>query len=283
MSTIENRNNPVDSGLLTEVSAFPAVAVKALQAISRERGQLNELSELIATDAAISGGILRMANSALFNVRIEISSVLQAIHMLGLERVKGVVVTIAMKTYLDGSLEVPALRACWRHSLACAVIAEEFAKVGMMEGDIAYTAGLMHDVGRLALIATYPKEYANFLAGAENEPCDTLERERALFGVDHCQAGRLLVSRWSLPKMFLEVTSRHHEAPTAGEPSILSTVRRSCMMADTLGFSVVQSSQTRTYQEILQDLPERERSRITSESSQFSQHIASKINSIESI
>jgi HD-like signal output (HDOD) protein len=58
MSTIEKSKLAVDSGLLKEVSAFPAVAVKALQAISRERGQLNELSELIATDAAISGGIL---------------------------------------------------------------------------------------------------------------------------------------------------------------------------------------------------------------------------------
>ena len=282
MPTIEKNNHPADSTLLTEVSAFPAVAVKALQAISRERGPLNELSELIATDAAISGGILRMANSALFNIRMEVRSVLQAIHMLGLERVKGVVVTIAMKTYLDGTLEVPALRACWRHSLACAVISEEFAKVGMMEGDVAYTAGLMHDIGRLALIASYPKEYANFLAGAENEPCDTLERECALFGVDHCQAGRLLVSRWSLPKMFLEVTSRHHEAPTAGESSILSTVRCGCRMADTLGFGVVHSSQTRTYEEILQDFPERERSRLPPESSQFIEHIASKINSIES-
>ncbi len=282
MPIVERSKHPVDTGLLTEVSAFPAVAVKALQAISRERGPLNELSELIASDAAISGGILRMANSALFSVRIEVRSVLQAIHMLGLERIKGVVVTIAMKTYLDGTLEIPALRACWRHSLACAVISEEFAKVGMMEGDVAYTAGLMHDVGRLALIATYPREYANFLARAENEPCDTLERERALFGVDHCQAGRLLVSRWSLPKMFLEVTSRHHEASAAGESSILSTVRRSCKMADTLGFSVVQSCRTRSYEEILQDLPERERSRLPHESSELSQHIASKINSIES-
>jgi HD-like signal output (HDOD) protein len=223
-----------------------------------------------------------MANSALFNVRIEVRSVLQAIHMLGLERVKGVVVTIAMKTFLDGTLEIPALRACWRHSLACAVISEDLAKVGMMEGDVAYTAGLMHDVGRLALIASYPKEYANFLAGAENEKGDTLGRERALFGVDHCQAGGLLVSRWNLPKMFLEVTSLHHESPTAGEHSILSTVRRGCLMADTLGFSVVPSGQTRTYEEILQDLPERERSRLPHESSQFIEHIASKINLIES-
>ena len=257
--------------------------MKALQAISRERGQLNELSELIATDAAISGGILRMANSALFNVRIEVRSVLQAIHMLGLERVKGVVVTIAMKTYLDGTLEVPRRApAGGGSSLACAVISEEFAKVGMMEGDVAYTAGLMHDVGRLALIASYPKEYANFLAGAENETGDTLGRERALFGVDHCQAGGLLVTRWNLPKMFLEVTSRHHESPTAGEHSILSTVRRGCLMADTLGFSVAPCSQTRTYEEILQELPKLERSRLPHESSQFIEHIASKINSIES-
>jgi putative nucleotidyltransferase with HDIG domain len=254
MSTTDNSQQEGERKLLTEVSAFPAVAVKSLQVISRERSQLHDLSELIASDAAISGGILRMANSALFNVRVEISSILQAIHMLGLERVKGVVVTIAMKNYLDGSLEGPALRACWRHSLACAVIAQEFAKVGMMEADVAYTAGLMHDIGRLALMATYPKEYADFIAGEENESAGTLQRERDSFGVDHCQAGRLLVQRWNLPPMFAEVTSRHHEAPSAGEPVVLSVVRRSCMMADTLGFGILQTGQTRAYEEILQEI-----------------------------
>jgi HD-like signal output (HDOD) protein len=283
MTTKEKSDQKFKPGPLTEVPAFPAVAIKTLQVMSRERGALTELSELISSDAAISGGILRMANSALFNIRIEISGVLQAIHILGLERVKGVVVTVAMKSYLGESIDVPQLRACWRHSLACAVISEEFAKVGLMEADVAYTTGLMHDVGRLGLIAAYPKEYADFLLRAENEPCDALARERDLFGVDHCQAGQLLVTRWNLPKIFSEVTLRHHDAPVAGESTILSTVRRSCRMADALGFDVVPPNHPTSYEEILSDLPERERNRFPRESSKLVQHIAARINAIESV
>jgi HD-like signal output (HDOD) protein len=259
------------------------VAVKTLQAMSRERGALSELSELISSDAAISGGILRMANSALFNIRIEINGILQAIHMLGLERVKAVVVTVAMKAYLGEAIEEPVRRACWRHGLACALVAEEFAKVSLMEADVAYTAGLMHDVGRLGLIAVYAKEYTDFLMKAESEPCDALARERELFGVDHCQAGHLLVTRWNLPKIFIEVTLRHHDAPVAGEPIMLTVVRRSCRMADTLGFGVVQPIHPLSYEEILKDLPERERNRFPRESTELVHHIASKINSIESV
>lgn len=266
---------------LTEVPSFPAVAIKVLQIISNERGQLRELSDLITSDPAISSAILRMANSALFGIRTEVCSILQATHMLGQERVKGLVVTIAMKAYLNGALEIPTLRACWRHSLACAISSEEFAKVGLMEADVAYTAGLMHDVGRLALVAGYRKQYADFLAAAEIQPCDALQRERELFGVDHCQVGSLLMSRWKLPKMIIEVASQHHDVPAAGETKMITTVRRGCKMADALGFYAIRPLRPRSYEEILAQFPDRERARLPRESSDFIHHIAGKINAIE--
>ena len=207
---------------------------------------------------------------------------MQAIHVLGLERLKGVVATIAMKSYLGTSLEVPALRACWRHSLACAVLAEKLAGPTSLEADVAYTAGLLHDIGRLALVAGYPGEYANFLASTEMEPSDALQRERELFGIDHCQAGLLLVSRWKLPVAFISVTSRHHEAPVAGEPAVLTTVRRSCRMADALGFNVGYTVQLRKYDEISGELPELVRCRLPREPAELTQYIASKIDSIDS-
>ncbi|HEX3376817.1 MAG TPA: HDOD domain-containing protein [Candidatus Acidoferrales bacterium] len=283
MTTTERTEQKFKQGSLTKVPAFPAVAIKTLQVMSGERGALTELNELISSDAAMSGGILRLANSALFSMRTEISSVLQAIHMLGLERVKGVVVTVAMRAYLGQSIEVPMLRACWRHSLACAIIAEEFAKASLMEADVAYTAGLMHDIGRLGLIAAYPKEYTDFLMKTENEPCDAVACERDLFGVDHCQVGQLLVTRWKLPGIFSEVTSRHHDVLTSGKPTILNVVQRSCRMAEILGFGVVHPLHPSSYEGILKDLPDRERNRFPKESSEFVQQIASRINSIESV
>lgn len=281
MTAKEKTERKAGRGILAEVPVFSAVAVKTLQVVSKEFGQLQELSELIAADPAISSGILRMANSALFGARVEIRGILQAIHLLGLERVKGVVVTVAMTTYLGAWLEVPALRSCWRHSLACAVIAQELARISLMEADVAYTAGLMHDVGLLALVAGYPGEYADFLASAEQEPCDVLQRERDLFGIDHCQAGLLLVTCWNLPEIFRSVTARHHDPATAGEPRELSVVRLGCEIAEALGFNVARSIPSRSYEEIRNELPERERSRLPQEATELGHFIASRINSIE--
>jgi hypothetical protein len=116
----------------------------------------------------------------------------------------------------------------------------------------------------------------------ETEPCDALQCERDLFGIDHCQAGIQLVSRWKLPVTFIPVISRHHEAATAGEPAVLSVVRISCGMADALGFNVVYPLRPRNYEEILGDLPVRERSLIPREPAELTSYIADKINSIES-
>lgn len=268
---------------LTGVPPFPAVAIKSLQFMSHESGQLRALSELIAMDAALSGEILRVVNSPLFSMRKEISSILEAIVLLGLEQVKGVVVTIATRSYLGDSLEIPAIKACWRHSLACAILSKNLASPLLMDPDVAYTAGLIHDIGRLALVATYPKEYADFLASTEREPCDAMERERKLFGIDHCEAGGQLAAYWKLPKMFFAVTSRHHDAAEADEPALLSIVRHGCMFADALGFHVLHTLQARNYEEILDELPERERDKFPVEPTELAHSIAGKINAIESV
>ena len=155
-----------------------------------------------------------------------------------------------------------------------------------MEIDVAYTAGPdVHDIGAPGSNGgeCYPREYANFLASAEYDCGDALRLERDTFGIDHCQAGLLLVSRWNLPGMFIGVTARHHDAPAAADSALLSTVRRSCMMADALGFSVVHCLPPRNFQEILRELPERERGQFSPDTSELTVHIASKINLIESV
>ena len=282
VNTTQSRGRTFSPRALTDIPPFPIVAIKALQVISSETGQLRELSDLITADPGISAEILRMANSARFTARVEVNSIFRAIHLLGLEHIKSLVVTAAMKSYLGGSLEVPALRACWRHSLACAVIAEMLARLGMLESDVAYTAGLLHDIGRLALVAGYPTLYADFLTHVETQPGDALQFERALFGIDHCRQGRLLASIWKLPAMFGDIAGRHHDAAAAGDSAMLSIVRHSCAMAEVLGFGVVSPLHPKTYQEVLDEIPERERRQIASDPSEVAHFIADKINAIES-
>jgi HD-like signal output (HDOD) protein len=266
---------------LINLPPFPAVALKLLRLIDEDEVGIQKLTNLIRADVALSTEILTIANSALFAFRTEITSVLQAAVLLGLQRVKALAVTVGMRVYLTDSMKIPALLACWRHSLACALLAEELAIGNLMDKDSLYTAGLIHDIGRLALAVIQPAGYAHFLTNTEAYPCDVLKEERQLFGIDHCEAGRWLVEAWKLPRSFADVTAHHHAEPKNGEAEVVGLVRHACRLADTLGFAAARSLDTRTYQELLERLSPRERKQLPVDQDALALKIATKINAME--
>ena len=264
---------------------FPQVATRVLQLASKNDSSLHQLSALILTDQAFSSEVLTIVNSPLYPVHTPVTSILQGIAALGLERVKGLAVTVGVRAYLRGALGNPSLRAIWRHSLACALLAEEYAGFSLVDKGTAYTAGIMHDIGRAALAVIQPGRYANLLQSVEAEASELLARERELFGCDHCQTGRRLAVDWKLPQEFLEIISRHHDAQesSGGAFDLLAVIRFSCNMADTIGFATAPSLKCRSYQELTSTLPERVRERFSAEPEELAFHIANKINSVESV
>jgi len=263
---------------ITDLPPFPAVAIRALQLVSRSDTRLNDLHSLICSDPAFATEILRLANSPLYGIRVEIKSTLQATMLLGFERVKGLAFTIGIRAFLGNAVNFPALRTCWRHSLACAMIAEEIVAVGIEKG-AAYTAGLIHDIGRLALAAARPPEYSLIAAADCGEP---RQRELETFGMDHCQAGAFLIKAWHLPEEFVDIVSRHHE-PNAGTIDLLDTIRISCRLADTLGFGFQSPADAGTYGQLVQGLPDSVREIVPAEGKTFAATIASRMSSIETI
>ena len=264
---------------LINLPPFPGVALRVLQLMSNDDVGFRELTALISSDMALSSEILRLANSALFCFRSEIRGILQAAVLLGLQRVKALALTVSMRVYLTDVLAIPALRACWRHSLATAFIAEEVAGISHMEKDAAYTAGLLHDIGRLALAVIRPVQYASFLSSGPKTDAEILGGERRLFEVDHCQAGRWLVEAWKLPKDFVDITSRHH-LEINGKFDLFAVVSFSCALANTLGFSVIPPLDFPNFQALLLKLPDRERKCFGSDPNELALRIATKINSV---
>ena len=185
--------------VLESLPPFPVIALRVAQLMSNDNARIKELCDLIRADQSLSAEVLRLANSPLFGFRTEITSILRAVALLGHKRIRGLAVTAGIQSYLARPLKVPALQLCWQHSLATAIAAEKLARVAFVEGDSAYTAGLLHDIGRLALIAAQPDHYAQLLAAVEEGSLDVLECERKWFGMDHCEAGQRLVEKWRLP------------------------------------------------------------------------------------
>lgn len=107
--------------------------------------------------------------------------------MLGFERTGSLTLTVALRTFKRHPANAKIMQACWRHSMAAALLAEELTPLFEIAEDRADTAGLMHDVG-----------------------------ERRLFQMDHCHAGLLLTQRWGFPSEYSRVAGCHHgEVPTA--------------------------------------------------------------------
>jgi putative nucleotidyltransferase with HDIG domain len=266
---------------LINLPPFPAVAARILQLLSKEDASMKELAELIRSDVAFSSEVLTMANSALFTFRTEITGILQATVLLGLQRVKAVALTVGMRSYLVDSLKIPGVLACWRHSLACALVCEELAGACMIERDAAYLAGLLHDVGRLALTVVEPLQYSNLLLAAEENTLNMLEEEQKLFGMDHCQAGRWLAQQWKLPPHFAEIAEHHHDRQTTGKFDLLALVQLACRMADCIGFWAVRPARSLNFRDVLRDLPLPARTNFGMSQEDLTLKVAMKINSIE--
>lgn len=263
---------------------FPQVALRVLQLANNENVQLHQLSELISSDPAFAGEVLTIANSLLYAPRFPANSVLQAIAVLGANNLQGLCLTVGVRAYMGKSLHEPAMRAIWRHNLASALIADQVASVGFMDRDVAYTSGVMHDIGRLALAVIRPREYTVLLETHSGPPASILKVERDLFGWNHCEAGRQIIIDWKLPSEFEAIAGEHHETRKKDGPwDMVDLIKVSCRMADAAGFPAFPGCEVTPFSELLEELPARERSLFHTAVESLSSEIAKKVHAVESV
>jgi putative nucleotidyltransferase with HDIG domain len=181
-------------------------------------------------------------------------------------------------------MSYPSMRGLWRHNLACAIIAERLASVGFLDKDTAYTSGILHDIGRIALAVIQPKEYSNLLGTHRGTPRSILEGERQLFGWDHCETGQQLIANWKLPSDFDAIVSEHHCAKrTEGAWGMAELIKISCRMADVAGFPAFPGCEVTPYSELLDEVPAREHRLFCPDLETLATEVANSIGAIESV
>ena len=129
---------------------------RVLALASQEDASLAGMADLVLMDPSFAAELLRFANSPLFGVRGEIRSVVQAVLLVGLDRVKTMATVVAVNCMIRSSVRLPALRKVWLHSLATARIMEEIGRVTNVTREGGYTLGLLHNLGTLGLMSAYP-------------------------------------------------------------------------------------------------------------------------------
>jgi len=227
---------------LETLRPFPTAACALIRLINNERVDFRDVSNVIAVDAAFSSQVLRLANSALIGGRYEITSILQALSVVGVDRLRDIVVTVALKDFM-GDTDSACLRRCWRHNLATAFWCEKLAARFDIEIPLGYTAGILHDIGRIALLMLFPHDYAAFLDQTLPGPSDPLEAERTHWKTDHCEIGHSLAAAWNFPSVLRDVIAHHHDAITHQAPRVRWLAQAACAAASMSGFRTVNLDQ----------------------------------------
>jgi putative nucleotidyltransferase with HDIG domain len=234
---------------------FPAVAHRILALVSQEDVGANEVGKLIKLDPSFSAELLRFANSALFGARREITSLTQAVARLGMDRVKSMATFVALNNMVRSSVRAPALRKVWVHSVVTAIIAEEAARIARLDSEVAYTTGLLHNLGTLGLMSAYPDEYSRMLEVSNDFGFDLLETERDLFEIDHCAAGAYLALDWHFPDQLAAAIATHHNQPLANQRSLDNLIKVSWRLTDTLGYAAFSPAKDWAFEDLIAYLP----------------------------
>lgn len=200
---------------------------------------IREFSEVISTDASFAWEVLRAANSPLFSLPYEVDDLFQAVSIIGVERVRGMVFVAALSSGFRHALREKSLLDCWKHSLATAYLAAETAVGFRVDAGKAYTAGLLHDLGRLALMTAFPAKYAGLIEQSHRDEVEMCLLEDQFFEINHCVAGASIAAAWSLPASLAEVCLKHHDSTIDSPSPLLQNVVAANRMAHLLGFQPV--------------------------------------------
>jgi len=197
---------------------LPAVFLELRQALAnREAVNLDAVAEIVGRDVSMSSTLLRWANSALFGQRSRVETVKRALVVLGTDIVEG----LLLSKSVHDTLQPPAvpgfdLEAFQTHSLGCAVLARELAR-RQPEATVeyiarAFTAGMLHDLGKLVEAQFFTEPFTRAVAEARQQGGLLLEAEKEAIGYDHAEFGGYLAAWWNLPP-FLVMSARWHHDP----------------------------------------------------------------------
>jgi putative nucleotidyltransferase with HDIG domain len=197
---------------LADLPSMPALLMEALQQINGKQN-LTTLVDKISQDPSMAVRILRIVNSPFYGMSREIGSLREAIVLLGFNRIRDMLVSICFSNMLPVQHKDFNYHQLWHHSVAVAECTRQLANCTGTNPDFAFTAGLLHDIGRLVIVVLFPDEFSRII----NEPASPLiETERRILGFDSVEMGGKAAQHWNLPVAIQEAIEQHETPPEPG-------------------------------------------------------------------
>ena len=220
---LSNRSLKTVISRLRSIPSLPTIYDELMAALRSEDPSIAQIERIIAKDVAMAAKILQLANSAFIGACGRVSSLLQAVTLIGTETVRTLVLSVHVFSRFERNTDVAAyLPALWDHSVGAASLAQQIAsseKCTKATAEESFTAGLLHDIGKAVLLAEMPREYRPILSATQGALV-ALELER--LGCTHAQVGAYLMSIWGLPVPLVRTVALHHSPGEAEETSFTS-------------------------------------------------------------
>ncbi len=208
-----------------ELPSLPEAYIRVTELLETENSTAFQIGDAVQTDPALNARILRLINSAYFGLRNPVTSISQAVSLLGRDHLQQVLMgSVLSRVFKDYAIGDFPLRDFWQHSIKTAIIARQLAmqNASIIDHEAFFTAGLLHDIGWLVIARVNPGAYRVITQIARSEGRDIVEVEKEKIGVTHIDVGVALLKKWGIPGLIIKCVKKHHE-PDHVEPLAMET------------------------------------------------------------
>ncbi|NLJ73336.1 MAG: HDOD domain-containing protein [Syntrophomonadaceae bacterium] len=210
-----------------DLPALPHVVVQVMELTEDPDSTAQDINDVLSQDQAMTARVLKLANSAFYGFPRRIATVTDAIVLLGFKTIKSIVMAASVSDILAREMEGYALEPgeLWQHSQSVAMAARHIArKVKYYQLDLAYTAGLLHDIGKVILNNAMKESYHKVINVVMEQNIPFLDAEVEILGFNHTEVGARVAEKWNLPQDLVEAINFHHTPENATENKDLTAL-----------------------------------------------------------
>ncbi|HYG35640.1 MAG TPA: HDOD domain-containing protein [Clostridia bacterium] len=211
---------------IPSLGSYAGVMVEIERVLNDSNSTLGNLGEVIEKDPDLASRLLRLGNSAFYGFARRLETVAEAISLIGIQQVRDLIVASSVIEVFEGvSPSHVSMESFWKHSLACGIGARCLAIARQMPAaEKFFVAGLLHDLGRLVLLARIPQKATDIFELYQSRKMLLRDAERGILGFDHAQIGEELLRGWQFPSNLTNAVAHHHQPMAAGIFQLESSV-----------------------------------------------------------
>ena len=210
-----------------QLPSLPEVYIRVTELLETESATGIKIEEAVQSDSALTARILKLINSAYYGLQNPVTSISQAVTLLGRQQLKQVLVgSVLANVFKDFDITAFPLRDFWQHCIKTAIIARQLAmqNARVIDHETFFTAGLLHDIGWLVIAKVNPGSYIQITALAKSENKDVIQVENEKLGVTHIDVGVALLEKWGIPELITECVRKHHDIEQLGPYAIETSI-----------------------------------------------------------